>query len=332
MPRFILLMLLCLAALGCNAGDQLDEIMDAADPERRPIDVARTGVNAFANEPQFGSVCQQYREIREVLGLRFVRVLFGWNDAVQPSPDAEPAWGFYDEIVRCLPADVDALVVVAGLPSWMSSPAVWQEGNPRTAFVERWFRRVLRRYGGESRIIGWQVWNEPNMAANPENVLLGISADPALYVEMLGRAYSLAKDIAPGKLVLNAATTAIAQDYPASLDYNEAMQAAGAAAFVDVWAIHYYGQQFENVLRGAGDFLNGLGRPIWITESGARGANAQLAYVEETWPYLRERVPAIDRIYYYSFTSAEAGGYGLRTPDPAAPYSDLYIYLRDRPS
>ena len=79
------------------------------------------------------------------------------------------------------------------------------------------------------------------------------------------------------------------------------------------------------------DFLNGLSVPVWITESARQGVNQQLAYAETAWPFLRESVGRIERIYWFQFTSREAAGstFGLKTPDPGAPVSDLYVWLRD---
>lgn len=326
-----LLALLFVLAAACNATEQIKDQLDAIDVERKPIDVTRMGVNAFGGDQEFGTVCEQYREVKNILGLRFVRVLFEWNDAVQQTADSEIFWGFTDEIIRCLPDGVDALVVVNGMPFWMYDAAYWPNGDPRAAWVERWFRKVVRRYGAEPRIVGFQVWNEPNVVENSDNQTLGFE-DPTLYVEMLARAYSVSKDLAPGKLVLNAATTAVAQNYSVVLDYNKAMRDAGALNYVDRWAIHYYGKQFENLVRGVDGFLNDLGTPIWVTESGEQGVNNQLGYVEEVWPFLQERVPAIERFYYYEFTSNESPeeSFGLRTLDPEYPVSDLYIHLKER--
>src|SRR5690606_6259339 len=151
---------------------------------------------------------------------------------------------------------------------------------------------------------GFQIWNEPNMAANPENTTLDVVQNPANYVEMLARAHNVVENLAPGKLVLNAATTSINQNFPHSLDYNKGMREAGAQSFLDVWAIHYYGEQFERVIQpdGVREFLRGIGGRVWVTESGRQGVTAQLAYGETAWPFLLEKIPNIERIYIYQFT------------------------------
>lgn len=316
--------------IGC--GSSVDDALDLAEgPERKPIDTSRLGVNAFGNDMRFGSPASQYRDIRDTLGLSFVRVLFNWDDDTQASPGSSLFYGFYDEIIDSVPSGVDVLIVMTGLPSWMVNPASWVDGNPRITFVERFVKKIVQRYGTRGRIIAFQIWNEPNMVANPDNTTLEVANNPDNYVELLAAAYTTIKDLAPSKLVLNASTTAINQNFPGSLDYNRGMRDAGAREFTDVWAIHYYGQQFENLIRkgGVADFLNSLNRIIWVTESGAMGLNNQLRYAEETWPYLREKIPGVDRIYIYQYSEATPGDvtYGLRN---LATVSDLYVHLRER--
>lgn len=334
MLRNLLISLFCLGFCGCSSSS-VDDALDIIDgPERKPIDTSILGTNAFVNDARFGSISRQFLEVRDTLKLRYVRVLFAWNDDVQSSPDAPPNFSFYDAILDEMPAGLEALVVITGIPSWMRDSANWPSGDPRSAFVERWVRRVVARYGTNPKVVGWEIWNEPNIPSDPDTATLELRDNPENYVELLARAYSVAKDIAPSKLVLNGATTAINQNFPGTLNYNRQMRDAGALSFTDRWNIHYYGQQFENVVRDGGveDFLNGLGKGVWITESGAQGVNNQLRYGEETWPFLQERIPSIERIYQYQFTEASdaTSTYGLRNLNGAMPISDLYVFLRDR--
>lgn len=323
---------LALSLAACNSSS-VSDLIDAVDPDRKPINRSILGTNAFASDARFGTPRQQLRDIRNQLGIRFVRVLFAWNDAVQPGPNATPNFGLYDDIVNAVPDGMDILVILTGVPSWASNPANQVNGNIRQTVAERWVRAVATRYQGNSRIIGYQIWNEPNTTLFPENITMGFVNDPVAYVELLAFSHSIIKSISPNALVLNAATTAINQNFPESLDYNRAMRDAGALSFVDRWAIHYYGKQFENVVRSGGveDFLNGLGIGIWVTESGAQGVNSQLAYGEQVWPFLQEEIGGIERIYQYQYAEATPSdvSYGMRTLDPAFPVSDLYVFLRD---
>jgi hypothetical protein len=301
---------------------------------RKTVNVANMGVSAFVNDQRFGTIRAQLREVRQTLGIRHIRVLFAWNDDVQPSPTSPPNFSFYDDIVSAIPSGTDALVIVTGVPSWMQDRRNWIGGNPRATFVELWAKKIFQRYGARGRISSWQIWNEPNMDENPDNVLLEINNSPANYVELLGLAYSASRQVAPRKKVVAAATTAINQDFPDTLQYNEEMQANGAESVSDIWAIHYYGTGFENVIfpGGIASFLNGVTKPIWLTESGAKGINAQRNYVERVWPFLGRFIPGIRRYYLYQFTEATPAEstYGLRNLTARLTVSDLYIYLRDR--
>ena len=334
MRHLITWLFVCLALVSCEAKEAIEDAIDIADVPRKTIDTSKMGVNAFANDSRFGSIESQFLEVRDTLRLNFVRVLFAWNDGVQSSASAEPEFGFYDSILAGVPDGVDVLIVVTGLPSWMSDSSNWVNDNPRKTFVEDWVRRVAARYGSSEKVVGFEIWNEPNMESDSDNVLLGVSTDAGNYVEMLGFAYSVIKDVAPSKNVVSAATTAINQNYPHSIKYDKDMKDAGAEEFLDIWGVHYYGKQFENVVQDGGveDFLNSLSKPVWVTESGAAGVNEQLAYVEQVWPFLQERIPGIERFYYYQFTEATASDvtYGLRNLSSNLPVSDLYVYLRDR--
>jgi hypothetical protein len=261
-------------------------------------------------------------------------MLFSWTDAVQSGPNASINFSFFDDLVDGIPQGVEALIVVTGLPSWMTNSANWVENNPRTTFVENFFKPVVNRYKDRARVVAWQVWNEPNMVANSDNTTLDVATKPDNYVEMLARAHNVVKTASPSKLVVSAATTAINQNYSETLEYNRSMRDAGLQSFADIYAIHIYGKQYENIVRDGGvrDYLNGLSLPIWVTESGAQGVNSQLAYCEEVWPFITEKVNKIQRLYYYQFTEATPAlsSYGMRTLDSEFPVSDLYVFLRDR--
>jgi hypothetical protein len=322
-----------LGSIGCSSSE-IEDLIDSSDGfDRKPIDRSVLGINAFVNDLRFGSIRGQFEEVRNVLGIRRARVLMAWNDQIQPTPGATPNFSFYDDIISSAPADMELLVILTDVPTWMSDRSNWVGDNPRRTFVERWVRPVLSRYSSSTKIVGWQIWNEPNNRSFRENDVIQVTDSPENYVELLALASNVVESLTPTKLLLNGATTAINQNFPDTLNYNRAMRDAGAREFVDRWAVHYYGKQFENLVREGGvrDFLNGLGEQIWLTESGEQGVNNQLAYGEEVWPNLQERIPAIERIFIYQFTDSSSvdSTYGLRTLSPQFPVSDLYISLRD---
>ncbi|MCB0330194.1 MAG: cellulase family glycosylhydrolase, partial [Bdellovibrionales bacterium] len=341
--KWILLCLLFFPLfMGCNSStvdealdaiDNPDDLLDLADGvDRKPIDTTRFGVNAFSNQAFAGSICGQFAEIRNTLRLNFVRVLFNWDDNVQPTPDASPNFSFYDEIINCIPPGVDALVILTEVPSWMSNSTNWDEGNPRLTFARRWVRRVARRYAGDRRIVGFQVWNEPNNTTFPANAVMQVLDSPTNFVELMSLSSNLIKEADSGRTVISGSTTSIAQNFPTTFDYNKAAVEAGLLSVVDIYGIHYYGTNFERLVGPVDDFLNSISKPIWVTESGRMGVNNQLVYAETAHPFLREQVPGIDRIYWYRFAEDLPAdvSFGLKTPDPNFPVSDLYISLRDR--
>lgn len=335
-------LVVALLLVSCDSSsfqDVVDDVREGVDlldgVPRKSIDTTRLGTNAFANDQRFGTPAGQLTEVRDVLRLSYIRVLFAWSNEVQPFPESEPNFGFYDEILRSVPSGLDVLIVVTAIPSWFHSNAYWDDGNPRSTYVRLWVAKLLARYGHHPSVVGFQFWNEPNMERNFDNRTMGFLDSPESYVEMLALSHDAARDLAPGKMVLNAATTAINQNYPESLEYNRGMRDAGALGLVDRWAAHYYGEQFENVVRSGGvaDFLTGLGKGVWITESGAQGVGSQLAYGERAWRFLIDNISSIERIYQYQFAedSPPDVTYGLRNLNRASPVSDLYVFLRDRP-
>lgn len=327
-----LFVLALLAPVGCNDAKELVDL-GLDPPERKPIDVGRTGVTDFFVDREFGTVEQQYAEIRDKLGLRHVRVLFAWTDAVQPTPSSPVNVGFFDQIISSAPPGVDILVTVAHTPSWMADRANWVTGDPRSTWIELWFKPLVQRYGSAGQITGWEIWNEPDLTVVPSDAALGLTY-PVGYYQLAKLGAQVVRTYAPGKLVVMAATQSIQQNFPVAFNYNKTLKELGIQDVIDVWNIHYYGTRFESVVSSGGvaDFLNGVGKPIWVTESGEQGPNNQLAYVETTWPFLREEIPGIDRFYYFEYGSSAAidQNYGLRTTDPSFPVSDLYVDLRDK--
>jgi hypothetical protein len=332
--RLLLISFLLQVIIGCNSSEDLDAALDLIDGvPRKSIDRSILGINAFANDSQFGTPNEQFRQVRDSLKISRVRILFAWNEQVQPTPSIPPDFSFYDSILRGLPENMRALVVLTDVPSWMQDSSNWIEGNPRINFVEQWVKPVVARYSRNPKIEGFQIFNEPNDKNITENIILNLDSSPENYLEMLSLAYDVVKATNTNTLVVSAATTGINQNFPETINYNRRVRDAGGQEVCDVWAMHYYGSQYENVLRSDGirDFAEGLVKPIWITESGARGVNEQLKYGETAWPYLQDNIPRLQRIYIYQFTENSSADttYGLRNPNAGSPVSDLFIWLRD---
>ncbi len=332
LPRLIIASILLAGGLACSdAKDLLD--LALSPPGRQPLQRELVGVNNFfVHQQHFGSIGQQYNDISGNLGVKHIRVLFAWSDEVQPTPGSTPDYSFYDDIASQAPSGVNLLVVLAHTPSWFTNPGTWADPNPRKAWIEQWLKPTIQRYGNNPRIIGFEIFNEPDLIILSQDEVLGLR-EPENYFEMLSESYIASKRIAPGKLAIMTATTSIQQSFPTTLRYNQRLRDLGAEGYTDVWNIHYYSSSYETIItsNGVGDFLNGIGKPIWVTESGKTGPNEQLAYVETAWPFLKSKIPSIERFYYYQYaeTSPAEQNYGLRTTDPGSPVSDLYLFLRD---
>lgn len=296
-------------------------------PTKKPLVKSTLGVNAFVNDQQFGSIKSQLKEVRKKLKLKRVRFLFAWTDAVQPTRNSTPNFSFYDDIVAAIPKGVKAMVVLSSLPSWMSDSSNWIDNDPRKTFVELWVRKVAERYANKARVVGWQIWNEPN-ADISDNDTLQVENSPANYADMLQMGFNAVREEAPADLVISAATTAINQNWPETLDYAQDLKDAGLESYCDVVGVHVYGTHYEVfLLGGVEDYLNSIDKPIWVTESGKQGLNKQLSYATKMWPWLLELVPGIKYIYQYQFTedTPSSSTFGMRN---LSGYSDLYTYLK----
>lgn len=328
----LMALLLAIFSSACDSGDLLDLALDP--PSRKPIDVSKVGVNNFFVNPEFGSIRSQWSEIKNTLGLKYVRVLIAWTNESQPSPDSSFNYSFYDEVFSSIPSGVEVNVVLSHMPDWMTNSSNWTtRGNVRLSYIDRFVRPTVQRYANVRGITSWEIFNEPDIVTVPADAALGLS-DPANYTEMLAYGYNVVKSEDPSALVIMAASQSIQQNFPTNLDYNKRLKELGVENVTDVWNIHFYGTRYEAVVNkdGVRDFLNSVRKPIWVTESGEQGPNRQLPYVETAWPFLSEEIPGIQRFYYYQFgeTTPLDINYGLRTTSPDFPVSDFYIFLRDR--
>lgn len=298
---------------------------------RKPVNVSKTGLNAFVNDSRFGTITSQLAEVKNDLNISQVRILFGWDNNVQPQPTSEPDFSFYDQIAQNIPQGMTAIIVLTHLPSWMNSSANWINGDPRETFVTRWVDKVVSRYNSNDRIVGFQIWNEQNASADPENKIMGFVNAPEKYLALLKSSYTKVKAISPNKSVIAAATTSIIQNYPKSLSYNRKLKELGAESFLDIWAIHLYGNNIANIIRPSGvkSFTRALKKPLWVTESGAKGVTKQLEYAERYWTYFRKEMKNIKVIYHYQFTEDSLPNvtYGLKNTSSSQSVSDLYSYL-----
>ena len=219
---------------GC--GSDAKELLDLAlnPPSRKTIDTSRMGINAFFVNPGFGTIEERYNDIQNNLGIKSIRVLLAWTNEVQPTPNSPINFSLFDNILNSAPPGVEILIVATHTPDWMTNSANWVNGNPRLTWVEKWFKPVLQRYKNNPRIVGYEIFNEPNLLLVQSDSVLGLGA-ASNYFELLSMGAAAVRSIAPNVLVVLGATESINQKFPQNLDYNKELQELGAADLVDIW-------------------------------------------------------------------------------------------------
>jgi hypothetical protein len=315
--------------ISCKLKDDVEDVIEKPPP--RPLSKEYLGLNSFFNDDSFGSAAHQAKDIFNNLGLRRLRVLVRWDDHASPVPEVQPNFNFITNVLDALPSTADVLVVTTGVPSWMNDPSNWIDLNPRRTFIEKWFTPLLSKLKQYSKVKSIQIWNEPNDSSLEENKIMKFDV-PENYIELVWLAKREVERLGLNVKLLNAATTAINQKSNSPLDYNKKLVSLGLKDYVDIFAVHFYGSQLEQVVRKGGvrEFLKDLRMEVWVTESGERGVTKQLDYASRYWPYLIKEIPAIKRIYIYIYADRDPPNrtYGLRNLSKDTPYSDLYFYLR----
>ena len=286
------------------------------------LDASRLGINNFFIHPVFGTTKQQFGQINKI-GIKYVRVLFAWS---QKDKSSKLDFSLYDDIVNSCPDDTKLLVVVAHSPEWFVHEHQTLD-EAQDSWFNEWFRPVIDRYKTSNKIVGYEIWNEPDSLSLPSDSLLGLN-QPENYMKLLRKCSAYITHVDHSKKIVLTATLSIQQNYPKHLDYNKKLVAGGAQDLVDVYNIHYYGDNHIDLLKtdGVVDFLNGLRLPIWVTETGAN-SRKQLEQFEITYnffsKYLKNRV---ELFFHYIFTDDDTlSAYSML--DINGNNSDLYNFL-----
>lgn len=279
--------------------------------------------------------------------------VFPWRDL---NPDrGRTTWHAADDMVRNAQRYNLNLVVRLDMPpDWAKRDAAAGVPFDLPAYAD-FVTAVASRYRG--LILGYIIWNEPNLAAEwsrsggnlPDHYLRydGWVADPADYVGVLGVAYQRIRQADPDALVVGGGLAPTNENSPRAMDdrlFLEGMLQAGAAACLDILAVHDYGYGLSpDSDRMAQDGLN-LARitflhdillahdaalPVWITELGytinpgdhpAVSAQRQAEYllqakyrVAEEWPWVE--LFTVWNLVYGRPAEDEMSGYSLVEPD-----------------
>jgi hypothetical protein len=141
--------------------------------------------------------------------------------------------------------------------------------------------------------IAFQVLNEPTH-------FLGLS--PREYVsDFLAPVYARLRSVRPDVPVVAAAEVGNADGLPRV----RAMLEAGAERSCDVIAYHVYSERLIPLLAGL------TPKPVLVTESGVRGPQNHLAWVEDVFPAIAAGIAGVGDIYFYLLFDLEPRAFRL---------------------
>jgi hypothetical protein len=138
-----------------------------------------------------------------------------------------------------------------------------------------------------------QILNEPTH-------FLGI--EPETYVrDFLRPAYYHLKEDDPTLAIVSAAAIGSA----AGILQSRRMIEAGLEHYCDAVAFHLYGLDWLAEVSKLGT------KPVWITESGSRGASSHLDWMTAAFARIRREVPRTERIFWFDLFDLASDGFRL---------------------
>ncbi len=262
------------------------------------------GVNTFLEvEVETWKRRKSVKMIAEA-GIHWIKQQFPWADIEIPAKgeffDARSrrtTWDKYDEIVDL--ADETGLEIIARVdhaPAW-ARPAGSNASAPPSSLSDyaAFLEHLATRYQG--RVRHFQIWNEPNLAADWG----GTPPDPRAYARLLRVAFETLKSIDDNIVVIAAPMAATLEDSPRALNelvYLERLYALGAGDWLDVQAANAFGLEHPPTAPPDPDVLNfrrvelirermtefGLSaKPIWFNEYGWNASPADMDPAKLIW-------------------------------------------------
>lgn len=178
------------------------------------------------------------RDLEFVRLMRFgyAKQIFGWKD-IRPDPNLPDSWTHADEVVA--EANYRGIKLIARLgkpPNW----AIRLERNEyEPPFDEVAFGQfcgdLAARYKG--RIVGYQVWNEPNL----DREWLNKTPNAAAYVKVLAACANAIRSADPNAVIITAGLAPTGSLSPQVIPdtlYLQQMYEAGAARYYDVLGLN----------------------------------------------------------------------------------------------
>jgi hypothetical protein len=261
------------------------------------VDVNPLGATFFLEREVEAWKREQTVKMAREAGIGWAKVMFPWQE-IEPRKGRyyddryrKSTWEKYDEIVALLEKySIRPIARLDKPPEWALMPPgqAGDRGTPLLAITDyaNYVGEVAKRYRG--RIQHYQIWNEPNLAAEWG----GLRPDAAAYTELLKAAASAIRAADPDALILAAPlaqTTERSDRALNEVEYLEGMYRAGAGPAFDILFANAYGFErppsdpprpevlnFQRVTflrekmveRGDGK------KPIWLNEVGWNAAPA----------------------------------------------------------
>jgi hypothetical protein len=295
------------------------------------VDKRRLSVNCFYNQNYFSypSYSQEFSaqndEITSVFGKEvLVRVLFYWNDNVQPKRDGKIDFSFYDDILKFMPEHMRCVVVLSGCPSFVRSES---SRFTRLDLFSEYCNCCIEHFGANPKVIGFQIGNEINSDIDGNNYYeFPKYVENYVYVAQQVRPYIERVN----KKFYMAATTSILQNYPKTLLYNRGLlKYHQKLNLFDVFCIHWYGDSWFSIFTNNGvlNFIDTISLPISITELGHDSPKHHVKYFRRNVPFLFAKIENLLNIFWYQYDGGgETSQFGLRRKDGVSP---LMNYIKN---
>lgn len=263
------------------------------------------GYGAFTHE-QTDKAVAQWKE----LGIQWVRMSFAWDLAGAKPGELDPNYlARFDYILdRCDELGIRYYIQFIGTPRWASrepdNPDYWWASPPNDfdAFGDM-LRQVVRRY--RDRVDHWEIWNEPDWVF--------WSGTVEEFAELHRFAANLVRQEDPGSKILmgGLATDGVSTPWLEATDeFMQRFLALGVGDTIDIFSIHIYEREIEDVLYFINRFdrvLQAFGqgdKPIWITEIGwstydGTTEEQKAHYLSQAYR-LAARHPRIEKVFFYN--------------------------------
>lgn len=289
-----------------TACDRFTELGDAGETAVSPANIHFSDAPAPRYAVHTLFMDETIADLAVEAGFDTIVQVLPWRD-VQPAP-GQFAWAAADALVQTARQRGLNLVLRLDMP-----PAWAVQNDPAglpfdLAAYADFVTAVAQRYKGQ--ILGYIIWNEPNLAAEWSRSggdleahwasFAGWVADPADYVGVLGVAFRRIRAADPQALVVGGGLAPTNENSPRAVDdrvFLEQLWAVGMADCVDVLAVHAYGfglspdapddihnnlnlgrvEQVHDIMQAAG-----VTKPVWITELGYTVADGNQPTVSET--------------------------------------------------